>query len=320
VGFTTLARCPVKKSVAFISHADCGRHDTGWGHPEHVGRLRAIPRALRYDFELYEALDHLEGRHATDDEIAHAHDRSYIAAVRALAEEGGGRFDADTVASPGSWAAATAGAGCVLDAVDLALAGETKRSFCAVRPPGHHALRGSAMGFCLFGNIAIAAHYARRVKGLDRVLIVDWDVHHGNGTQALVEEDSNIRFVSMHQWPWYPGTGAADDRGPHRSVWNVPLPPALPRETYVGKLLAAVDQAVTGFTPDLVLISAGFDSLAGDPLGGFTLEMDDVARLTRELVSRADQWCGGRLVSALEGGYAPERLGEAAVVHMRAMI
>ena len=310
----------MKKSVAFISHADCGRHDTGWGHPEHVGRLRAIPRALRYDFELYEALDHLEGRHATDDEIAHAHDRSYIAAVRALAEEGGGRFDADTVASPGSWAAATAGAGCVLDAVDLALAGETKRSFCAVRPPGHHALRGSAMGFCLFGNIAIAAHYARRVKGLDRVLIVDWDVHHGNGTQALVEEDSNIRFVSMHQWPWYPGTGAADDRGPHRSVWNVPLPPALPRETYVGKLLAAVDQAVTGFTPDLVLISAGFDSLAGDPLGGFTLEMDDVARLTRELVSRADQWCGGRLVSALEGGYAPERLGEAAVVHMRAMI
>jgi acetoin utilization deacetylase AcuC-like enzyme len=176
------------------------------------------------------------------------------------------------------------------------------------------------MGFCLFGNIAIAAHYARRVKGLDRVLIVDWDVHHGNGTQALVEEDSNIRFVSMHQWPWYPGTGAADDRGPHRSVWNVPLPPALPRETYVGKLLAAVDQAATGFTPDLVLISAGFDSLAGDPLGGFTLAVDDVARLTWELVSRADQWCGGRLVSALEGGYAPERLGEAAVVHMRAMI
>ena len=310
----------MKKTVAFISHADCGRHDTGWGHPEHVGRLRAIPRALRNDFELYESLDHLEGRHASVEEIALAHDPSYIAAVRALAEKGGGRLDADTVASPGSWDAASAGAGCVLDAVDLALAGATTRSFCAVRPPGHHALRGSAMGFCLFGNVAIAAHYARRVKHLDRVLIVDWDVHHGNGTQALVENDANIRFVSMHQWPWYPGTGAADDRGPKHSVWNVPLPPALPRETYVGEFLAAVDRAAVEFTPDLLLISAGFDSLAGDPLGGFTLEMEDVARLTREMVSRAEQWCGGRLVSSLEGGYAPDRLGEAAVVHMRALL
>jgi acetoin utilization deacetylase AcuC-like enzyme len=310
----------MKKTVAFISHADCGRHDTGWGHPEHVGRLRAIPRALRNDFELYESLDHLEGRHASVEEIALAHDPSYIAAVRALAAKGGGRLDADTVASPGSWDAASAGAGCVLDAVDLALAGATTRSFCAVRPPGHHALRGSAMGFCLFGNVAIAAHYARRVKHLDRVLIVDWDVHHGNGTQALVENDANIRFVSMHQWPWYPGTGAADDRGPKHSVWNVPLPPALPRETYVGEFLAAVDRAAVEFTPDLLLISAGFDSLAGDPLGGFTLEMEDVARLTREMVSRAEQWCGGRLVSSLEGGYAPDRLGEAAVVHMKALL
>ena len=310
----------MKKTVAFISHADCGRHDTGWGHPEHVGRLRAIPRALRNDFELYESLDHLEGRHASEEEIALAHDPSYIAAVRALAAKGGGRLDADTVASPGSWDAASAGAGCVLDAVDLALAGATTRSFCAVRPPGHHALRGSAMGFCLFGNVAIAAHYARRVKNLDRVLIVDWDVHHGNGTQALVENDANIRFVSMHQWPWYPGTGAADDRGPKHSVWNVPLPPALPRETYVGEFLAAVDRAAVEFTPDLLLISAGFDSLAGDPLGGFTLEMEDVARLTREMVSRAEQWCGGRLVSSLEGGYAPDRLGEAAVVHMKALL
>ena len=258
---------------------------------------------------MYEALEHLEGRHATEDEIALAHDRAYIDGVRVLAERGGGNLDADTVESAGSWDAATAGAGCVLDAVDLALAGETTRSFCAVRPPGHHALRGSAMGFCLFGNVAIAAHYARRVKRLDRVLIVDWDVHHGNGTQALVEHDPDIRFVSMHQWPWYPGTGAADDRGPKSSVWNIPLPPGLPREKYVGELLAKIDAATAGFTPDLVLISAGFDSLAGDPLGGFTLELDDVTRLTSELVSRAEQWCGGRVVSALEGGYAPERLG-----------
>ena len=207
----------------------------------------------------------------------------------------------------------------MLDAVDLALTGEAVRSFCAVRPPGHHALRASAMGFCLFGNIAVAAHYARRVKALDRVLIVDWDVHHGNGTQALVEHDENVRFVSVHQWPWYPGTGAAGDRGPKRSVWNVPLAAGLPAADYVGALLGAVDDATKGFTPDLVLISAGFDSLNGDPLGGFTLEMADITRLTREMVSRAGQWCGGRVVSALEGGYAPDRLGEVCVSHLRAL-
>lgn len=222
--------------------------------------------------------------------------------------------------SEGSWDAGTAAAGCALDAVDLAMSGEAIRSFSAVRPPGHHALRASGMGFCLFGTVAVAAHYARQVKKLDRVLIVDWDVHHGNGTQALVESDPSIRFISMHQWPWYPGTGAHDDRGPHKNVWNVPMPAAQPRDAYVSALLGAIDAAAEGFTPDLVMISAGFDSLAGDPLGGFTMEMSDVTRLTKELVSRAEQWCGGRVVSSLEGGYAPQRLGEAAVTHLRALL
>jgi len=307
-------------SVAFLSHSDCGRHDTGWNHPEHVGRLRAIPRALRNEFELFGALQHLEARRATIDDIALAHEPSYVRAVEALAQRGGGHLDADTVASEGSWDAATAAAGCVLGAVDFALSGDAVRSFSAVRPPGHHALSASGMGFCLFGNVAIAAHHARRVRGLDRVLIVDWDVHHGNGTQALVEQDPNIRFVSMHQWPWYPGTGAQDDRGPHANVWNVPMPAARPREEYVGAFLAAVDAASAGFTPDLVFISAGFDSLAGDPLGGFTLEIEDVTRLTREIVSRAEQWCAGRVVSVLEGGYVPERLGEASVAHLKALL
>ena len=307
-------------SVAYISHSDCGRHDTGWGHPEHVGRLRAIPRALRYDAELFHLLDHREARHADPDEIALAHDPRYVDAVRAMADAGGGRLDADTVVSEGSYAAATAGAGAVLDAIDFAFGDGPRRSFCAVRPPGHHALRGMGMGFCLFGNVAIGAHYARARHGAERVLIVDWDVHHGNGTQALVQDTADVHFVSMHQWPWYPGTGAASDRGPHDSVWNVPMAPGQPRERYVGALLAAVDDATDGFVPDLVIVSAGFDSLAGDPLGGFTLELDDVNQLTRELVSRASQWCDGRLVSALEGGYAPERLGEACVRHMRALL
>jgi len=176
------------------------------------------------------------------------------------------------------------------------------------------------MGFCLFGNVAIGAHYARARHGAERVLIVDWDVHHGNGTQALVEQTGDIHFVSMHQWPWYPGTGAADDRGPHGNVWNVPRAGGLPPQDYVDALLGAVDAATQAFTPDIVLLSAGFDSMAGDPLGNFTLELPDFDRLTLELVSRADQWCGGRLVSALEGGYAPDRLGVACVRHMRALL
>jgi acetoin utilization deacetylase AcuC-like enzyme len=306
--------------VAYISHADCGRHDTGWGHPEHVGRLRAIPRALRNDPELFHLLEHRESRHATAEELALAHDAAYVAMVRELADEGGGRLDADTVVSEGSWLAATAGAGAVLDGIDLAFGDGPRRSFCAVRPPGHHALRGQGMGFCLFGNVAVGAHYARARHDAERVLIVDWDVHHGNGTQALVEDTADIRFVSMHQWPWYPGTGAASDRGPHGSVWNVPMAAGLPRERYVSALLSAVDDATVAFTPDLVMISAGFDSLAGDPLGGFTLELDDVEHLTREVASRAETWCGGRVVSALEGGYAPDRLGEACVRHMRALL
>ncbi len=307
-------------SVAYISHSDCGRHDTGWGHPEHVGRLRAIPRALRDDFELYQRLEHREARHATAEELTLGHDPRYVDQVRSAAAAGGARLDADTVVSEGSWDAATAGTGAVLDAIDLAMGDGPRRSFCAVRPPGHHALRGSGMGFCLFGNVAVGAHYARERHGVERVLIVDWDVHHGNGTQALIEDTPDIRFVSMHQWPWYPGTGAAGDRGPHGNVWNVPLPGGLRPDQYVGAFLGAVDAATAEFTPDLVLISAGFDSLAGDPLGSFTLEMDDVERLTREMVSRAEQWCEGRLVSALEGGYAPDRLGKACVRHLQALV
>ncbi len=239
--------------------------------------------------------------------------------IETIAAAGGGRLDTDTVASEGSWVAATAAAGCVLDGVDLAVAGTHPRSFSAVRPPGHHALGDRSMGFCIFGSIACAAHYARQKHGLARVLIVDWDVHHGNGTQALVENEPDIHFVSMHRWPWYPGTGAAEDRGPHKNVWNVPMPPALAAERYLSALESAIDAATTGFVPEIILVSSGFDSLAGDPLGGFTLEMDDVERLTKSLVSRADSWCGGRLVSALEGGYVPDRLAEGAVRHLAAL-
>lgn len=305
-------------TVAYISHADCGRHDTGWRHPEHVGRLRAIPRALRENVALYHALEHVEGRHATEDELALAHDAGYVDEVRRIAEAGGGALDADTLVSEGSWDAARAAVGCVLDAVDMAV-DRNARAFCAVRPPGHHALRDTGMGFCLFGNVAIGAHYARQRRAVERVLIVDWDVHHGNGTQALVEHDPAIRFVSMHQAPWYPGTGAAGDRGPHRSVWNVPMPGHLAPDRYVLALQSAVDDATSDFTPGLVMISAGFDCLAGDPLGEFTLEIEHITQLTAWLQDRAHRWCEGRLIASLEGGYAPDRVGAASVALMAAM-
>lgn len=306
-------------SVALISHSDCGRHDTGWSHPEHVGRLRAIPRALRYEPELYHALIHHEGRHATRDALLLVHDAAYVDRVAALVAAGGGRLDPDTVVSAGSWDAATAAVGCLLDAVDMAFDGRAVRSFCAVRPPGHHAVRDRAMGFCLFGNVAIAAHYALARPDCERVLIVDWDVHHGNGTQALVEHEPRIHFVSMHQWPWYPGTGAADDCGPLGTIFNVPMAAGLAPEAYVHALLQAVDAATTDFTPDLVLVSAGFDCLSGDPLGGFTLTDTEIGALTRALVSRATTWCDGRLVSALEGGYDPDAVAAAVMVHLAAL-
>jgi acetoin utilization deacetylase AcuC-like enzyme len=306
-------------TLAYISHADVGFHDTGWGHPEHVGRMRAIPRALREDPELFAALTHVESRHAEEDELAIAHDRGYVRRVRAIVESGGGRLDPDTVASEGSWNAATAAAGAVLDGVDMAFDGRATRSFCAVRPPGHHALRDRSMGFCLFGSVAIGAHYARQRHGAERILIVDWDVHHGNGTQALVEAERDIHFVSMHQWPWYPGTGAAEDRGPHDNVWNVPMKASLPPEQYVDALKRAVDASVEGFAPDLIMISAGFDSLAGDPLGAFTLEYEHFDDLTRYMVGLAEAHCGGRIVSALEGGYAPEQVASAVMVHLAAL-
>jgi acetoin utilization deacetylase AcuC-like enzyme len=270
--------------VALISHPDSGRHDTGWQHPEHVGRVRAIPSALKFDPALFHALLHHEARHATAEELALVHDPAYVERVRTMAAQGGGAFDQDTLVSDGSWDAGTVGVGAALDGVAMAFDGRARRSFCATRPPGHHAVRDRGMGFCLFGNVAVAAQVALQRPDVERVLIVDWDVHHGNGTQALVEHDPRIRFVSLHQWPWYPGTGRAEERGPHANCWNLPMARGLAPTAYLDALWRAVDAVTRGWTPDLLLLSSGFDCLAGDPLGGFTLTTAHVDALTREFV------------------------------------
>src|SRR2546422_1072209 len=248
--------------VPVLFHPACQRHHPGPGHPERPERVVAVLEALRAA-DMASTVEWCEARPATREALERVHPAPY------------------------------------LDAVERGIA--TGSAFGATRPPGHHALAARAMGFCLINNAVVAARHAQQL-GKAQVLIVDWDVHHGNGTQALVERDASLRYVSMHQYPWYPGTGAEDERGVG-NVFNVPRPPGLPRQVYARDLLAAVDAALEGWPPDLLLVSAGFDSLNGDPLGGFTLEPEDMARWTALLRERV---APAPVVGVLEGGY---RLG-----------
>ncbi len=250
---------------------------------------------------------------AADDALLAVHPATHLRMLESMSAVGGGVIDADTSLNAASWRAATGAAGAALAAVRHALAGEGN-AFAAGRPPGHHASADLAMGFCLLNNVVIAARQAQRL-GCDRVLIVDWDVHHGNGTQALVEHDAAIRFVSLHQSPWWPGTGAAEERGVG-NIFNVPRPPGLAPARYVSDLWAAIVAATAGWPPDIVLVSAGFDAMAGDPLGGFTFEPPHYADLTARLREHAP---GAPVVGLLEGGYIPARIAEGAAAHVRAL-
>ncbi len=300
--------------LLLASHPACDAHRTGPWHPEAPQRL--VPLRSRLDTELVARgkAEWREAPRASREDILRVHTPDHLARLESLDRLGGGVLDPDTAMGPGSLEAALRAAGAAVFGVEHAMGGGGP-VFCPVRPPGHHAAPSRAMGVCLLNSVAIAARVALERLRAGRVLIVDWDVHHGNGTADAFRAEPKVRYVSLHQWPYYPGSGAEDDTGAG-NLFHVPRPPGLPRGRYVADLLAAVDRALAGFDPALILFSAGFDALAGDPLGGFTLEPQDYADLTSRIRQRAPR---AALVSVLEGGYDPERLAAAAVLHATAL-
>ena len=296
-------------AVSIFTHPDCLRHDPGTDHPETPARLRALLARAR----AADGVRLVEASPATREPLLAVHTEPYLATLESMSGRGGGVLFLDTILNAASWTAVLGATGAVLAAVDHAHAGRG-HGFAAIRPPGHHALAGKGMGFCLVNNVVVGARHAQRV-GRARVLIIDWDVHHGNGTQALMETDPTLRYVSLHQHPWYPGTGMADERGVG-NVFNVPRGPGLAASLYVNDLWAAIVAATTGWDPDLVLVSAGFDAMTGDPLGGFTLEPEHYADLTRRLRERFPRT---PIVGLLEGGYTPSRIADGAMAHIGAL-
>jgi acetoin utilization deacetylase AcuC-like enzyme len=304
--------------MRIYTHPACLDHDPGDGHAESPARLRAVLQAL--DDPRFAEIERAKAPQATREQLERAHAAEYIDYIFASSPpEGRVQLDPDTVMSPGSLEAALRAAGAACAATDAVLARETLRAFCAVRPPGHHATRREAMGFCLFNSIAVAATHALSAHRLDRIAIVDFDVHHGNGTQAIFRHDPRVLYASSHQMPLYPGTGAADEHGAG-NIFNAPLPPeagsAEFHAAWEERLLPELDL----FRPQLLLISAGFDAHACDPLAQLQLATDDYTWITRRLVELADRHADGRIVSALEGGYDLNALRECTAAHVAALM
>jgi acetoin utilization deacetylase AcuC-like enzyme len=297
-------------------------HDTGAGHPERPERYDALTRAFDRA-GLIKSLLRVATRPATEDEVALVHTRSYIQTVKHDIAAGARELSTgDTAISPKSLEVASDAAGGLMNCVDKVFQKKAANAFCAVRPPGHHARPNQGMGFCIFNNVAIASRYAQRKHGVERVLIADWDVHHGNGTQDTFYEDGSVFFFSTHQSPWYPGTGDAQETGEGKGkncTMNCPFPAGAGHSEIMGVFQDRLMRAADLFKPDLVFISAGFDSRFGDPLGRFTLSDHDFADLTRVMLEIADKHAGGRLVSVLEGGYDLAGLASAATAHVQAL-
>lgn len=302
--------------MRIYSHPACLAHDTGPDHPERPERLSVVTDALRTSLP---KLGWHEAPRASRGQLLRVHTPALLAQVLETRPRERMLLDPDTVLSPASAEAALRAAGAVVAAVNAVLGGQIARAFCAVRPPGHHATADIAMGFCLFNNIAVGALHALASHGLERVAIVDFDVHHGNGTQAIFEHDRRVLFASSHQLPLYPGTGTRADAG-NRNIVNAPLAPAAGsaefRAAWSQRLLPAVD----AFRPQLLMISAGFDAHRRDPLAQLQLDAADFAWITGELVALANRHCGGRIVSTLEGGYDLTALAESCVAHVAALL
>jgi len=303
-------------TTALITHPDCLSHETPPGHPEQVARLSRVLAALEG-----KDVQRVTAPMVAEDDLLRVHPKRYVDAIRDAAPAAGFRqIDSDTWMSPGSLSAAHRAAGGAVRAVDMVLGGEAGNAFVAARPPGHHAEREVSMGFCLFGNVALAAKHALDHHGLSRVAVVDFDVHHGNGTQDLLEDEPRALFVSSHQLPLWPGSGAADDTGPHDTVMNLPLAPGSGSEEFRRVWEDKVFPRVEAFAPGLILVSAGFDAHRADPLADLRFETGDFAWVTERLCDVADRCCGGRLVSSLEGGYDLDALADSAATHVDALI
>jgi acetoin utilization deacetylase AcuC-like enzyme len=304
-------------STLLFTHTACLDHDPGAYHPESPARLKAVLAGLSESE--FKGVERITAPRAEDKHLTLVHPVHYVESVMGTIPPAGRHaLDGDTVVCPGSGEAALRAAGAVIAAVDAVVDGKARNAFCAVRPPGHHAEAAQAMGFCMFNNVAVGALHARANHGLERVAVIDFDVHHGNGTQHMFERDPNLFYASSHQWPLYPGTGAAEERGCGNIV-NVPLRPYSGGEAFRAGFERQILPALDRFKPDLVMISAGFDAHADDPLASLQLHEDDYEWVTAALLEVAETHAKGRLVSTLEGGYDLRALAASAAAHVRAL-
>lgn len=291
------------------------------GHPENYRRLEGTWQLLQEDGILAE-LVRVPSSPAPLDAVLRVHTRQYVERLQLLSERGGGRIDADTYVNADSYQAALLAAGGLLNMTDMILSGQVDNGFALIRPPGHHALEGRGMGFCLLANAAIAARWAQDHRGVERVLIVDFDVHHGNGTQDIFYHDPSVLFFSTHQFPYYPGTGDADEMGSeiaYGTTVNVPLPPYVGDEGYLSSFQRVLEPVARGFQPELIILSAGFDAHWLDPLAGMNLSIDGYMKLVETVMALADELCQGKLVCVLEGGYHLDVLAHCVLSTLRTL-
>jgi len=312
-------RRPRVSKLGFFYHPDYLLHDTGIGHPERPDRLRHLVRHL-LERAIWKEMNHHRPNAAGVEWISMVHPEEYIRSIEEKCKSGETVLDSgDTHVCRESYAVALLAAGAVLEAIDKVIGGVLKRTFCAVRPPGHHAERKTAMGFCLFNNVAIGARYAQKRYSVERVAILDWDVHHGNGTQEIFYDDPTVFYISLHQYPFYPGTGAEDETGSGKGegfTLNCPMRAGSTEQDYMEAFRQKILPALNKFQPDLLMVSAGFDAHKDDPLANIGLTERSFAEMTRLIMDVADRHCSGRIVSVLEGGYNLEALARSVEQHL----